>query len=66
MADPLSCGTAKPLPELGEGCVRRFDPHALTQEHGTHFEHARELWLALQEASADGSPDNPATPSKPA
>lgn len=41
-------GTATPPPTLGEGCVRRYDPQALSEEDGTEFEGAEALWQRLQ------------------
>ncbi|WP_373387454.1 hypothetical protein [Pseudomonas alcaligenes] len=41
-------GTATPPPTLGEGCVRRYDPQALSEEDGTEFPGAAELWRQLQ------------------
>lgn len=37
MSDPLDKATAKAPPTLGEGCVRRYDPEALSEEDGTDF-----------------------------
>lgn len=41
-------GTAKPPPTLGEGCVRRYDPDALSDEDGTEFDGAEALWQRTQ------------------
>ena len=49
MSDPLDTATAKAPPTLGEGCVRRYDPEALSEEDGTDFAEAAELWRQLQE-----------------
>ena len=49
MSDPLDKATAKAPPTLGEGCVRRYDPEALSEEDGTDFAEAAELWRQLQE-----------------
>ncbi|WP_178101796.1 MULTISPECIES: hypothetical protein [Pseudomonas] len=49
MSDPLDKATSKAPPTLGEGCVRRFDPDALSDEDGTEFAEAAELWRQLQE-----------------
>ena len=49
MSDPLDKATAKVPPTLGEGCVRRYDPDALSDEDGTEFAEAAELWRQLQE-----------------
>lgn len=45
---PREPGTAVPPPTLGEGCVRRYDPEALSEEDGTDFEGAEALWQRLQ------------------
>jgi hypothetical protein len=49
MADPRDRATSNPPPTLGEGCVRRYDPEALSEEDGTEFPGAAELWRKLQE-----------------
>lgn len=53
MSDPLDRATSKAPPTLGEGCVRRYDPEALSSEDGTEFPDAAELWRTLQEAPAE-------------
>ena len=42
-------GTATPLPTLGEGCLQRYDPEALSDTDGTEFPEAAELWRKLQD-----------------
>lgn len=37
MADPLDKAAASALPTLGEGCLARFDPDAMSDEHGTEL-----------------------------
>lgn len=49
MSDPLEKATSKAPPTLGEGCVRRYDPDVLSDEDGTEFAEAAELWRQLQE-----------------
>lgn len=49
MSDPLDKATSKAPPTLGEGCVRRYDPEALSDEDGTDFSQAAELWRQLQD-----------------
>jgi hypothetical protein len=44
-------GTATPPPTLGEGCLQRYDPDALSETDGTEFPDAAELWQRLQQAS---------------
>ncbi|GLX15244.1 hypothetical protein Pstr01_34830 [Pseudomonas straminea] len=50
MADdkPDVPGTATPPPVVGQGCVQRFDPEALSDEDGTEFEGAEALWQRMQ------------------
>lgn len=48
-------GRATPPPTLGEGCVRRYDPEALSEEDGTEFEGAEALWQRLQRERLDKS-----------
>ena len=47
MADPRDKAGAVAPPTLGEGCLARFDPDALSEENGTEFPGAAELWDAL-------------------
>lgn len=49
MNDPLERATATAPAVLGEGCTQRYDPQALTPEHGTEFAEAAELWQQLQQ-----------------
>lgn len=55
MNDPLEKATSKAPPTLGEGCVRRYDPDALSEEDGTEFTEAAELWRQLQGQQAPKS-----------
>lgn len=50
MADdkPDAPGTATPPLVIGQGCVQRFDPEALSEEDGTEFEGAEALWQRTQ------------------
>ncbi|MGE4408455.1 hypothetical protein [Pseudomonas sp.] len=48
MGDPRERAASKPLPVIGDGCTRRYDPDALTAEHGTAFADAAALWARLQ------------------
>lgn len=54
-------GTATPPPTLGEGCVRRYDPDALSENDGTEFAEAAELWRKLQEEELKRTQDQPAS-----
>ncbi len=48
MSDPRERATSSPPPTPGEGCVRRYDPEALSDQDGTEFPEARALWERLQ------------------
>lgn len=50
MTDPLDKATSKAPPTLGEGCLSRYDPDALSPEDGTEFEGAAQLWEQLKSA----------------
>ncbi|MDH1009740.1 hypothetical protein N5J43_25770 [Pseudomonas nicosulfuronedens] len=58
MSDPKNPGTATPPPTLGEGCTSRYDPEALSDEDGTEFPGAAELWDSLK-------PEAPSEDDKP-
>ncbi|NQD93631.1 hypothetical protein HP532_13325 [Pseudomonas sp. CrR25] len=55
MSDPLERATSSPPPTLGEGCVRRYDPAALSEESGTEFPGAVELWRQVQEDAVEAA-----------
>lgn len=46
-------GTSQAPEMIGEGCIRRYDPQQLSDEHGTSFEQAQALWLQLHERKTD-------------
>ena len=52
MSDPLDKATSSAPATLGEGCLSRYDPDALSPEDGTEFPDAARLWEALQKASS--------------
>ncbi|WAJ38841.1 hypothetical protein OU800_06335 [Pseudomonas sp. GOM7] len=56
MSDPLDKATSSAPPTLGEGCVRRYDPEALSEEDGTDFAGAAELWQQLQDEADEADP----------
>lgn len=58
MTDPKSPGTATPPPTLGEGCIRRYDPEALSEDDGTEFPGAAELWDSMQPKPEDKPADD--------
>lgn len=58
MSDPFARATSSPPPILGEGCVKRYDPEALSPEDGTEFADAAELWKRLQQEAGD-EPEKP-------
>lgn len=47
MTDPLDKATSQPPATLGEGCLARYDPDALTPQDGTDFPDAQKLWEEL-------------------
>ncbi|MDB5984086.1 MAG: rane protein [Pseudomonas sp.] len=51
MTNPLDKATSSAPPTLGEGCLSRYDPEALSPEDGAEFEGAAQLWQQLQESS---------------
>ncbi|HEX8596036.1 MAG TPA: hypothetical protein VF682_22560 [Pseudomonas sp.] len=48
MNDPLDKATSTAPPTLGEGCLSRYDPEALSPDDGAEFEGAAQLWQDLQ------------------
>jgi hypothetical protein len=65
MNDPLLRATSSPPATLGEGCISRYDPDALSSDNGSEFAGAAELWQQLQAAQRasvelTGAPDLPA------
>ncbi|WP_314406895.1 hypothetical protein [Pseudomonas kuykendallii] len=56
MSDPLDRATSKAPPTVGEGCVRRYDPEALSSEDGTEFPDAQALWERLKDGEGESSP----------
>ncbi len=56
MGDPRERAASKPLPVIGSGCTRRYDPAALTAEHGAAFADAAALWARLQSARKKDEP----------
>lgn len=53
MTDPLDKATSNAPPTLGEGCLSRYDPEALSPEDGTDFEGAAQLWEQLKPEETD-------------
>lgn len=49
MTHPLDKATSSAPPTLGEGCLSRYDPDALSPEDGAEFVGAAELWQQLQD-----------------
>ncbi|WP_432760384.1 hypothetical protein [Pseudomonas entomophila] len=68
MADPRDKAGAVAPPTVGEGCLARFDPDALSDENGTEFPGACELWNALNPPDGAAAPavDAPAGTRTPA
>jgi hypothetical protein len=59
MTDPLDKATSNAPPTLGEGCLSRYDPDALTPDNGTEFEGAAELWRTLHTPGKEQLDDLP-------
>jgi len=57
MNDPLSRAAAHAPRMLGEGCTRRYDPQALSEEDGAEFAEAAALWQQLQPSPEPPPPD---------
>lgn len=62
--------TASAPPTLGEGCLSRYDPESLSDQDGTDFPDAAELWRQLNppdaaSAPAAGAPAARQTPARP-
>ncbi len=56
MGEPGDKASAKPLPVLGAGCASRYDPEALSEEHGTDFPGAEALWAQQLREQPQGEP----------
>lgn len=48
MTNPFDKATSKAPPTVGEGCLSRYDPDALTPDDGADFDGAAELWRTEQ------------------
>ncbi|WP_397451529.1 hypothetical protein [Pseudomonas sp. NA-150] len=57
MTDPLDKATSTAPATLGEGCLSRYDPEALSPEDGTEFEGAADLWQQLQNEPKQDAPE---------
>ncbi|MFJ5298874.1 hypothetical protein [Pseudomonas sp. SLFW] len=55
MVNPLDKATSKAPPTLGEGCLSRYDPDALSPDDGTEFEGAEQLWEQVKPDAEDES-----------
>ncbi|PWB33375.1 hypothetical protein DCO48_10430 [Pseudomonas sp. SDI] len=47
MGNPFDKACATAPPTLGEGCLSRYDPEALSSDDGTEFPGAAALWQQL-------------------
>ncbi|MEE1886844.1 hypothetical protein [Pseudomonas carassii] len=69
MADPRDKAGASAPPTLGEGCLARFDPEVLSDDDGTEFPGAAELWGRLNpsgdDAQVEDAPAGTGTPVRP-
>lgn len=52
MTDPRDKAIATAPPVAGEGCLSRYDPDALSDELGTDFPGAVELWESTRPAES--------------
>jgi len=64
MTHPLDKATSTAPPTLGEGCLSRYDPDALSPEDGADFDGAAELWRKTQREQTPPK-DQPDTGFKP-
>nr|WP_225915515.1 hypothetical protein [Pseudomonas promysalinigenes] len=64
MARSRNSPTASPPPTLGEGCLARYDPQALSEEDGTEFPGAEQLWRQLNPPDASSAPAEGVPPSR--
>ena len=55
MTHPTDKATSNAPATLGEGCLSRYDPDALSPEDGTEFEGAEQLWKQLNPEDDDES-----------
>ncbi|AMB78714.1 MULTISPECIES: hypothetical protein [Pseudomonas] len=62
MTDPFDKATSTAPATLGEGCLSRYDPQALSPQDGTEFSDARALWLALHPQLPDDQPPDTLSP----
>ncbi|MFJ4142275.1 hypothetical protein [Pseudomonas sp. NPDC089734] len=53
--DPFDKATSTAPPTLGEGCLSRYDPDALTPDNGADFTGAASLWRRLQQEQSHES-----------
>ena len=62
MSDPLDKATSSAPPVIGEGCLSRYDPDALSPEDGADFSEAARLWRQLHGADVTADPEAPLDP----
>lgn len=60
MHDPLARGSSRAPATLGEGCLSRYDPQALSVDNGAEFADAAALWRQLQAAPLSPADVEPA------
>jgi hypothetical protein len=58
MSDPRDKAASKAPPTLGEGCLSRYDPEALSEDDGTEFPGAVELWERTQRPQTPADSDD--------
>ena len=62
MSDPRDKAASTPPPTVGEGCTSRYDPEALSEDDGTDFPGAAELWNSTRGLPSREAPDVPVKP----
>lgn len=65
MHDPLARGSSRAPATLGEGCLSRYDPQALSADNGAEFADAAALWRQLQAAAESADAALPPEPLPP-
>jgi hypothetical protein len=58
MHDPRDKAASNAPPTLGEGCLSRYDPDALSEDDGTDFPGAAELWKLTQQPPPPAEQDD--------
>lgn len=62
MSDPLDKATSSAPAVIGEGCLSRYDPDALSPEDGADFSAAAQLWRQLHDDDVGADNEVPLDP----